>query len=163
MLYLIRNKFLSLADSIDTKFTCEQEPRFPPGNHSWSDESSSSSTSYDPFPDHDGGSSSEPNCLHTRYACSTSLLTTYNVSSWHQDIHKNHNDPSGYGTHDDCIFCKSCESLCASYRKRKYPSSTSLLLYYSTNTHYSLFNHFKSFISFNRIKEHTILYFGIQQ
>lgn len=91
------------------------------------------------------------------------IFNTYNVSSWHQDIHKNHNDPSGYGTHDDCIFCKSCESLCASYRKRKYPSSTSLLLYYSTNTHYSLFNHFKSFISFNRIKEHTILYFGIQQ
>ena len=91
------------------------------------------------------------------------IFNTYNVSSWHQDIHKSHNDPSGYGTHDDCIFCKSCESLCASYRKRKYPSSTSSLLYYSTNTHYSLFNHFKSLISFNRIEEHTILYFGIQQ
>ena len=65
MLYLIRNKFLSLADSIDTKFTCEQEPRFPPGNHSWSDESSSSSTSYDPFPDHDDENSSKPNCLYT--------------------------------------------------------------------------------------------------
>ena len=41
----------------------EQEPRFPPGNRSWSDESSSSSNSCDPFPDLGDENSSTPSCL----------------------------------------------------------------------------------------------------
>lgn len=123
-------------------FTCEQAPHFPPGSRSWSDESSSSDTSCDPFPDHDGGSSSEPNCLHTRYACSTSLLTTYNVSSWHQGIHKNRSGPSECGKHDGCIFCRSCESWCVSYQKRKYPWSTHMVIPDSSNSNTT---HFLSF------------------